>query len=190
MRILIILTQVIEKISLGENMVEKADIKNCFKELQLIKDKDLQEKVVTVWKLASDRGKWKKLEEVPFTLLFENSGPLVDHTKRITNLALSVAENRKENLNKDYLIAGALLHDVGKLLEYEVKGGKVVKSEFGAKMRHPESGAKLAQECGLPKEVVHIIAAHSHEGDNMNRTPEAIIVHHCDFIDFEIKKRK
>jgi hypothetical protein len=55
-------------------------------------------------------------------------------------------------------------------------------------MRHPESGAKLAEECDLPKEVVHIIAAHSHEGDSMNRTPEAIIIHHCDFIDFEIKK--
>jgi len=169
-------------------MVEKIDIKNCFSELQWIKDKGLQDKVVSVWKLASDRGKWKLLEDVPFTLLFENSGPLVDHTKRITNLAWNVGNIRKENLNKDYLVAGALLHDVGKLLEYELKEGKVVKSELGTKMRHPESGAKLAEECGLPKEVIHIIAAHSHEGDKMNRTPEAIIIHHCDFIDFEIKK--
>ena len=169
-------------------MVEKTDIKNCFTELQFIKDKDLQDKVVSVWKLASDRGKWKRLEDIPFTLFFENSGLLVDHTKRITNLAWAVGNARKENLNKDYLVAGALLHDVGKLLEYELRDGKIVKSQLAAKMRHPESGAKLAEECGLPKEVIHIIAAHSHEGDNMNRTPEAIIIHHCDFIDFEIKK--
>jgi putative nucleotidyltransferase with HDIG domain len=113
---------------------------------------------------------------------------LVDHTKRITNLAWAVGNIRKENLNKDYLIAGALLHDVGKLLEYEMKNGKIIKSKLGETMRHPASGAQLAKECSLPSEVVHIIAAHSHEGDTMNRTAEAIIVHHCDFIDFEIKK--
>jgi hypothetical protein len=71
-------------------MVEKTDIKNCFKELQWIKDKNLQDKVVSVWKIAADRGKWKRLEDIPFTLIFENSGLLVDHTKRITTI-LSLA---------------------------------------------------------------------------------------------------
>jgi putative nucleotidyltransferase with HDIG domain len=171
-------------------MVEKRDIENCFLELGWIQDKDLRKKVVDVWKTAADRGRWKQLQEIPFTLLFENSGLLVDHTKRITKLAWNVVNAREEPLNKDHLIAGALLHDVGKLLEYEIKQGKIVKSPFGEKIRHPAAGAQLAEECLLPKEVVHIIAAHSHEGDTMNRTAEAIIVHHCDFIDFEIKKRK
>jgi putative nucleotidyltransferase with HDIG domain len=143
---------------------------------------------VNVWKTAGDRGKWQRLQEIPFTLIFENSGLLVDHTKRITILVRNVGNTREEHLNKDHLIAGALLHDVGKLLEYEMKDGKIIKSKFGEKMRHPAAGAQLAEECNLPKEVVHIIAAHSHEGDSMNRSPEAIIIHHCDFIDFEIKK--
>jgi putative nucleotidyltransferase with HDIG domain len=171
-------------------MIERQDIENNFTELSWIKDKDLRKKVVDVWKTAADRGGWKQLQEVPFTLLFEGSGLLVDHTKRITKLAWNVVNARDEKLNTDYLIAGALLHDVGKLLEYEMKAGKIVKSPFGEKTRHPAAGANLAEECKLPKEVIHIIAAHSHEGDTMNRTPEAIIVHHCDFIDFEIKKRK
>jgi putative nucleotidyltransferase with HDIG domain len=169
-------------------MIEKHDIEKNFPELQWIQNKNLRGKVVDVWKTAADRGNWKKLEEIPFTLIFENSGLLVDHTKRITILAWNVANAREEPLNKDTLIAGALLHDVGKLLEYEFKDGKIIKSKLGQTMRHPASGAQLAEDCGLPKEVVHIIAAHSHEGDLMNRTPEAIIVHHCDFIDFEIKK--
>jgi putative nucleotidyltransferase with HDIG domain len=169
-------------------MVEKHDIEKYFTELQWIQNKDLRKKVVDVWKTAADRGKWKKLQEIPFTLIFENSGLLVDHTKRITILAWNVANVREEHLNIETLIAGALLHDVGKLLEYELKDGKIVKSKLGETMRHPASGAQLAEDYGLPKEVVHIIAAHSHEGDTMNRTPEAIIVHHCDFIDFEIKK--
>lgn len=172
------------------DMIERRDIESCFTELSWIHDKDLRRKVVDVWKSAADRGGWNHLEEIPFTLLFEGSGTLVDHTKRITKLAWTVVNAREEPLNKDNLIAGALLHDVGKLLEYEKKLGAIVKSAFGEKTRHPAAGTQLAQECKLPKEVVHIIAAHSHEGDTMNRTPEAIIVHHCDFIDFEIKKRK
>jgi putative nucleotidyltransferase with HDIG domain len=171
-------------------MIERRDIEKYFTELTWIQEKDLRKKVVDVWKMAADRGGWNHLQDIPFTLLFEGSGLLVDHTKRITKLAWNVANVRSENLNKDYLIAGALLHDVGKLLEYEMRAGKIVKSAYGEKTRHPAAGAQLAEECKLPKEVIHIIAAHSHEGDTMNRTPEAIIVHHCDFIDFEIKKRK
>lgn len=171
-------------------MIERRDIEKYFTELTWIQEKDLRKKVIDVWKMAADRGGWNQLQEIPFTLLFEGSGLLVDHTKRITKLAWNVVNARSENLNKDYLIAGALLHDVGKLLEYEMRAGKIVKSAYGEKTRHPAAGAQLAEECNLPKEVIHIIAAHSHEGDTMNRTAEAIIVHHCDFIDFEIKKRK
>ncbi len=170
-------------------MVKKIEIESIFsKELQLIKNQDLKNKVVLVWKEASDRGKWKSLDDTPFTLLIENSGKLIDHTKRITKLAKSVLDNREEKLNQDYLIAGALLHDVGKLLEYEFVNGKYVKTELGKKFRHPVSGALLAKEFGLPDEVVFIIYAHSHEGDELKRSPEAIIVNHCDFIDFEIRK--
>lgn len=171
-------------------MIDECTIEEYFPELGWIQQKDLRNKVVKVWKTAADRGHWQRLQDIPFTLLFENSGLLADHTRRITKLAWNVANAREETLSRDFLIAGALLHDVGKLLEYEMKDGKVVKSSFGEKTRHPAAGAQLAEACKLPKEVVHIIAAHSHEGDSMNRTPEAIIVHHCDFIDFEIKKRK
>jgi putative nucleotidyltransferase with HDIG domain len=170
-------------------MIEKSDVEGCFSELQWIKDADLRDKVVTVWRQAANRGKWETLDDVPFTLLFENSGKLTEHTGRVTRLANSVLQTRDEDLNKDYLIAGALLHDVGKLLEYELlENGDIVKSEFGKQKRHPVSGSELAKECGLPDEIVHIIYAHSKEGDTIQRSREAIIVNHCDFIDFEIKK--
>lgn len=170
-------------------MISKNNIKQIFsRELQWIKNNNLKEKVVNTWLEAAKRGKWESLDKIPFTLLIENSGKLTDHTKRITNLAKAIYDQRDENINLDYLIAGALLHDVGKLLEYEVVNGKIVKSRYGKKFRHPVSGALLAKELGLPDEVVLIIYAHSHEGDNCERTPESFIVHHCDFIDFHIKK--
>ncbi len=171
------------------SMVEEKEIKTCFKqELGLIKDESIREQVVNMWKTAADRGKWDTLDQVPFTLLFENSEKLTDHTKRITALAKAVYDKREESLNLDYLIAGALLHDVGKVLEYDVIDGKVVKGEYGEKFRHPVSGALLARELGLPDEIVLIIYAHSHEGDNLKRSAESVIVHHCDFIDFHIRK--
>jgi len=170
-------------------VVEKEEIQTSFhEELQWIKDENLRDKVVEVWLEASKQGKWKSLKEVPFTLLFEESGCLVDHTKRVTRLAKAVMDQRDEDINQDILIAGALLHDVWKLLEYTIKDGRVVKSEYGKVFRHPVSGALLAKKTGLPDEVIHIIYAHSHEGDNTKRSIEAYIVHHCDFIDFHIRK--
>lgn len=170
-------------------MIEESDIEMYFsKELSWIKDSDLKNKVLQVWLAAADMGGWRNLGDVPFTLLIENSGKLIEHTKRITNLAKAVFDLRNESINLDFLIAGALLHDVGKLLEYRYLDGKFVKSEYGKKFRHPVSGALLAKQFKLPDEVILIIYAHSHEGDNLKRSPEAVIVNHCDFIDFEIKK--
>ena len=170
-------------------MVEKGDIETIFsKELGWIKDENLRDKVVEVWLEAAKRGKWENVEDAPFTLLIEESGKLTDHTKRITNLAKAVYDQRNEDLNLDYLIAGALLHDVGKLLEYDNVDGKYVKGEYGQRFRHPVSGALLAKEFGLNDVIVLIIYGHSHEGDKLKRSPEGVIVNHCDFIDFEIHK--
>lgn len=170
-------------------MIERKHIERAFPELEWIEDENLREKIVDVWKKAAEEGKWKKLEDIPFTLSFDKSGLLIDHTKRVAKLIKNVVKNRKERVNLDYALTGALLHDVGKLLEYEMRGDEVTVSKMGEKVRHPISGAKLARECCLPEEVIHIIASHSKEGDEMDRSIEAIIVHHCDFIDFEIKKK-
>ena len=50
----------------------------------------------------------------------------------------------------DVTIAGAILADVGKLLEYDIKDGKSCKSEMGKYVRHPFSGVGLAMEAGVP----------------------------------------
>ena len=82
-------------------MVEKKDIINIFsEELNWIDDKKLKEQVITVWKTAADKGHWEKIDKVPFTLIFENSGKLTDHTKRITHLVKAVFDKRDEKLNK------------------------------------------------------------------------------------------
>ena len=90
----------------------------------------------------------------------------------------------------DITIAGAILADVGKLLEYDIKDGKSCKSEMGKYLRHPFTGVALALEAGVPEAVCHIIAAHAGEGDMVTRSVEAYVVHHADFMTFlPFKKR-
>ncbi len=84
----------------------------------------------------------------------------------------------------DAVISGAILADVGKLLEYDKIDGKAVVSDMGKFVRHPFSGVALAMQCGIPDKVCHIIAAHAGEGDHVKRTTEALIVHHADFMSF------
>ena len=86
-------------------MVEKRDVEATFsKELSWIKDNNLRDKVINVWREAADRGNWKSLDDAPFTLLIENSGKLTDHTKRITNLAKGIMDQRTEHINQDFFL--------------------------------------------------------------------------------------
>jgi putative nucleotidyltransferase with HDIG domain len=175
----------------------KNGIERLLPELRLIQDPELREKTSTVWVEALKRGGWqvKDLKDMPFTLLIARTDVnLIDHTRAVTLTALRIAEvlmeeyKEKVRVHRDHLLSGSLLHDVGKLFEYERKGGKFVKSEEGELLRHPISGAAFAFQHGLPPEVIHIIAAHSKEGDGSRRTIEAIIVNHADFVNFDVLK--
>ena len=166
-------------------------LNELFPEVTQIRDPKLKDAVLKTWQLALERGHWRidDLSNIPFTLLIQTKTSLVEHTRSVTRMAMVVAQERGD-LNMDYVIAGGVLHDVGKLLEYEKRGDKVVKSQSGDLVRHPVSGYGLTCEANLPLEVSHIVISHSDEGEKVKRTPEAILIHHCDFIDFEIAKRR
>jgi putative nucleotidyltransferase with HDIG domain len=172
----------------------KNKLMEVFPELSLIEDGKVRDKVVAVYGAALERGGWvvADLSRMPFTLLLEPCPATYrEHARAVTwcslaaGKALSGIYGPRVTLNRDHLVAGALLHDVGKLLEYEEKDGRFVKSAKGRLLRHPFAGAALAAEFGLPDEVTHIIAVHAREGDGARATTEAIIVHHADFINFE-----
>jgi putative nucleotidyltransferase with HDIG domain len=163
-------------------------------EVDQVRGHALRKGVVTVWQEAIHLGGWKvgDLEEIPFTLLIPDCEiGLILHTRAVTRTAIGIAQTLLDHyggaisIDMDILIASALLHDVGKLLEYSKEGETVVKSKKGALLRHPFSGQALAYKHGLPHEVLHAIAYHSKEGDLGKRTAEAIIIHHADFVNFE-----
>ncbi len=170
-------------------------IVELFPRIKDIKDDDLREKTITCWErsLALSPFDIDDLDKIPFTLLLEETDiSLLKHTNAVTNTAIKIAESFIENygekkpVNMDWVISGAILHDVGKVLEFERdENGKVVKSYHGKRLRHPVSGGIVASEVGLPLEVVHIIVAHSKEGNFTKRITESWIIHHADFVNFE-----
>ncbi len=172
----------------------KSEILSLFPEINQIKDENLKKKVISVWEEAINEGGWKveDLKKIPFTLLIPDCRiNLIEHTRAITHTALEVAKvlvksyPKKVNIDFDLLLAGGVLHDVGKLLEYAEVGGKITKSKRGKLLRHPFSGASLAYKHGLPDEVIHMIATHAREGDGGFRSVEAMIIHYADYINFE-----
>lgn len=173
-------------------------IEDLLPEIGEIKDEKLKRKVVNIWEEAMAFRGWTPeiLSSIPFTLLAENVKiTFIDHVRAVCRMCIACDKVQEEihgekrtPVNRDYLIAGALLADVGKLLEYEIVSGKPVKSDYGKKLRHPFSGVALAFKHKVPPEVMHIIATHSKEGDGEKRSPESIIFHHADFIDFELVK--
>jgi putative nucleotidyltransferase with HDIG domain len=176
-------------------MADMPDWSVVFPELEWISDASLRRKVADVWDEATQRGGWDddEIEQIPFTLLVSAGGvTLTQHTRLVTNLCRSIAEQMKGmggfDIDDERLIAGALLHDVGKMLEYRKDGGEVQVSRSGKFLRHPLSGMGLAMKGDLPEEVCHIIAVHSREGEGSYRSPEAVILHHADFIAFETTK--
>lgn len=167
-------------------------------EVNEIKDGQLRQKVMACWDEAMRFRGWTEelLLGIPFTLLADSVKiPFIDHVRAVCRMCMAADDvlnevhgRNKTPVNRDYLIAGALLADVGKLLEFEIVDGKPVKSDYGKHIRHPFSGVGLAFKHDLPSEVMHIIATHSKEGTGEKRLPESIIFHHCDFIDFELVK--
>src|SRR5438309_6690654 len=178
------------------------EIAKLFPSLMKIKKKSLRKKVAAVWNEALTTGcggkgwTFAELRAIKFTLLAGDIDmKFVEHLNSCALQCIAIADVLKRTfrstvpIQRDYLIAGALLADVGKPLEYDKDASsKVVQGKFGQQVRHPFSGVALAYKHGIPGEVMHIIATHSHEGDKMERSIESIIFHHADFVDFDIAK--
>ena len=174
-------------------MEVRDEIRKVLPEIDLIGDPSLREKVVETWADGLSRGGWRPedIERIPFTLVKKVDINFAQHVRSVTKICLAVAETFDEiyqgklKLDRDTILAGALLHDVGKLLEIEEKDGRFQKSPEGKLVRHPFSGVALADEHGIPPEVQHIIGTHSKEGDPFKRTPESVVVHLADFMNFD-----
>ncbi|MFQ5957141.1 MAG: 3'-5' exoribonuclease YhaM family protein [Candidatus Brocadiales bacterium] len=126
-------------------------------------------------------------------------GGLLDHIVSVTKLAMKVADHYHPILNKDLLITGMILHDIGKLRELSYQGGFQY-TDQGRLVGHIVTGVLMVEEKAakikdFPAELLdlvrHIILSHHGEVDtNSPRTPmtaEALAVHYLDNLDAKLQ---
>src|SRR5213596_1894804 len=110
-------------------------------EIQWIENKALREQVMQTWVKAMERSPLRPddLNQIPFTLLVPNCPiTFMEHKRCVVHIARASAKAMHEFMGRalpidiDTVIAGAILADVGKLLEYEIgPDGKSRQSERG-----------------------------------------------------------
>lgn len=124
-------------------------------------------------------------------------GGLLEHTWQMVRIVQAITE-LYPNTFKDLLLAGALLHDVGKIYEYE-HSGYIDYSDVGRLHGHIAIGYHLvASEIEkienfpslLREHLLHLILAHQgqleHGSPVVPVTREAIVLHFVDEIDSQL----
>lgn len=123
-------------------------------------------------------------------------GGLLEHTDEVLNFALGISRRTD---NADLIIAGAIMHDFGKLWTYDYEGLAIVMTNRGKLEEHIAIGiyefAKIVKEIGpdllqgrydLVLQLRHIILSHHGRlewgSPVVPKTPEAQIIHEADML--------
>jgi len=132
------------------------------------------------------------------------AGGLIEHTLEVWHLADAVERAHGGRFDRDLLMCGAALHDVGKVKSYRLVAGISERTEVGELLEHifvtasmvsnlwdsavrphvpPEEQEAAARRKGL---LLHVILSHHGKlewgSPVLPRTPEAVVVHFCDII--------
>lgn len=91
---------------------------------------------------------------------------LFEHTVETIQNALLIYQGRENiELAKDLIIAGALLHDIGKINCYDINNEIIVLTELGDTQGHIINGIKIVSEHIRSEkldQIIHIISSHHH----------------------------
>ncbi|MGB6064803.1 MAG: HD domain-containing protein [Desulfomonilaceae bacterium] len=124
-------------------------------------------------------------------------GGLIEHIATITRKMDAILKLEK-NINRGIALAGAILHDIGKVIELSPSGGG--RTMEGRLIGHLILGVNLVRDVASEKgivdrpwlrEVEHILL--SHHGETQFGSPvkpltrEAILVHYIDDLDAKLK---
>jgi putative nucleotidyltransferase with HDIG domain len=168
-------------------------MRGYFPLLDSIKDRELAKKVADIWYETWQESKWKDIGDACFGPEYPGK-TLIDHINVVAQSSLAMAEIRQkifdERVDFDVLIAGALLHDVSKALEFEPTDGKPIATNYRKLFQHGLIGAHKALNKGLSDELVHLIIAHTNKSRLIPRTPEALIIYCMDLADADSHKLK
>ncbi|QLD90731.1 HD domain-containing protein [Natronomonas salina] len=166
------------------------DIEEVFPEIETIADDSLRTGVSTAWTTAAGINglEVEELPEVPWLPATQREldieaeeALLVDHVRDVASCAVGLAESllsRDDDLEVDLdtVIAGALVHDVSKLYEFD----GMERTEVGELLGHPYYGVAVVSRANLPVEIAHVVLSHSSRTTVEPATLEAEIVRRAD----------
>ena len=163
-------------------------------EMARIKDEDLRARAIEAWAYAIFQSSFSSIREIPPAgnpdVQEARRGDQTDHLRGVTRLAIGIAQEMQSaypelETDMDIIVAGGLLHDVGKAWEFDpqrrAKWSSQQKRYGRPSIRHPGMGAHICLTVGLPEEIAHIAMAHSGEGELLVRSLECMIVHQADY---------
>lgn len=126
-------------------------------------------------------------------------GGLLEHTLSVTKLCAFMADHYGGLIDRDLLITGALLHDIGKTREIAARAGFPYTSQ-GKLLGHILLGLEMVREVGrqvgVPEDklrlVEHLVAAHQGryewQSPREPQTLEALVLHYADDTDAKMQQ--
>ena len=130
----------------------------------------------------------------------------LEHVLNVTRTCCHLADKYAElyndldpPLNKDVIIAGAVLHDIGKLRELAVGPAGAEYTAAGCLIGHVLQGRDIVREAAAGREIdpemllrlEHVIVSHQRLPEwgapKPPMTPEALIVHYADDLDAKLQ---
>ncbi|RJO59962.1 HD domain-containing protein [candidate division WS5 bacterium] len=125
-----------------------------------------------------------------YTVHHDYLGGLLDHTTEMLGYVPAICKTHPK-INKDMLVTGIILHDIGKIHEYEVSTSIVITPKLKL-LGHIFMGAEMVKRYGekagldedLLDEVLHMVLSHQGRiefgSPILPKTPEAMILYRLD----------
>lgn len=171
--------------------ISDTEILAAMPEIDLIGDRELRLGTLNCWRNAYEQSEWNSLvplARVPYNTKVDRA-TLVAHSASVARIAIAISDQADSygiSTNRDFVIAGSILHDACKLLEMNPDPSdatRAVASEIGTQLAHGVIGGYLARDAGLPLEIQHIIVTHTPQSGMAPRSMDARTVRLADVAD-------
>jgi len=160
-------------------------VTETFPELEEIESDELREGVIDVWATGLEESQFDALEDIPWAPHYEHvvgDESTIPHIRDVTRFSIeltdSLTERRDVDVDRDLVVAGALLHDASKLFEHTRTSHDTIREL----LEHPHYGVHMVARAELPVELQHIVLAHTTNSAVEPKTMEAKIVQLADLL--------
>ncbi len=159
---------------------------DIFPQIEDIRDAILRAQVEAVWQELWAASRWPSFDDLPTSK--EIPYPARPHSQCVLGLSLAIADQFEKFhgivVDRDVLIAAAILQDASKVVEYDpVDGGGAAHTEIGRSFPHAFWCAHVALRHGVPLPICHIIMTHSPGAAQFPRSLEGNILYYADQLD-------